>query len=57
MDLTPRSSGRMIVALVILALAAATVPFTIDDDKYRKLVFIVLAFFAFRVILTGRRSR
>jgi hypothetical protein len=57
MDLSPAGTGRMIVALVVFALLAATVPFAIDDDKYRKLVFVFLGFFAARVVLTRLRSR
>ena len=57
MDLSPAGTGRMIVALVILALLALSVPYQIDDGKYRKLVFVVLGFFAARVVLTRLRSR
>ena len=57
MDLSPAGNGRMIVALVVFAILAATVPYAIDDDKYRKLVFVFLGFFAARVVLTRLRSR
>ena len=57
MDFSPAGNGRMIVALVIFALLAATVPYAIDDGKYRKLTFVFLAFFAARVVLTRLRSR
>ena len=57
MDLSPAGNGRMIVALVIFAMLAATVPYMIDDDKYRKLAFVFLGFFAARVVLTRLRSR
>ena len=57
MDFSPAGNGRMIVALVIFALLAATVPYAIDDEKYRKLTFVFLAFFDARVVLTRLRSR
>ena len=57
MDLSPAGNGRMVVALAIFAGLALTVPFAIEDDKYRKLVFVFLGFFAARVVLTRLRSR
>lgn len=57
MDLSPAGNGRMIVALVIFALLALTVPYAIDDGKYQKLVYVFLGFFAARVVLTRLRSR
>ena len=57
MDMSPAGTGRMIVALVIFALLALAAWFTLDDNNYRKLTFVFLAFFAARVVLTRLRSR
>ena len=56
MDMSPASTGRMIVALVIFALLALAAGSTLDGN-YRKLTFVFLAFFAARVVLTRLRSR
>ena len=55
--MSPAGTGRMIVALVIFALLALAAWFTLDDNNYRKLTFVFLAFFAARVVLTRLRSR
>jgi len=47
----------MIVALVVLGALAAMAWFTMDASKYRALCFVLLGFFAFRVILGRLRSR
>jgi hypothetical protein len=57
MDFSPAGSGRMIVALVILGLLAVSVWFTMEPGKYRALTFVLLGFFAFRVVLGRLRSR
>ena len=57
MDLTPAGSGRMFVALAVIGLMALSVKFTMEAGKYRNLTWILLAFFAFRVVLGRRRSR
>jgi len=56
-DLTPASSGRMVIALAVLGLLAIAVWQTMEPDKYRSLTWILLGFFAFRVILGRLRSR
>ena len=57
MDMSPAGTGRMIVALVVFAVLGLLVRFTMDDTRYRTLTFILLAFFAFRVVLGRLRSR
>ena len=52
----PGSQQRMIVALLIIAGAAVGVGLTMDSGKYRSLAWILLGFFAFRVVL-GRMQR
>ena len=46
----------MIVALLVIAGAAVGVGLTMDPGKYRALAWVLLGFFAFRVVL-GRMQR
>jgi hypothetical protein len=56
-DMSPAGSGRMVVALAVLGLLAIAVWQTMEPDKYRSLTWVLLGFFAFRVILGRLRSR
>jgi hypothetical protein len=47
----------MVVALVVIGLAAFSAFFTMEPGKYRALTFVLLAFFAVRVLLLRRHSR
>jgi hypothetical protein len=55
-DLSPAGSGRMWIALVVLGLLGLAVWQTMDPGKYQQLTWILLGFFAFRVILGRLRS-
>ena len=57
MDMTPAGNGRLLVSLAVMALLAALAWRTMDAGKYRALTMVLLAFFAFRVILGRLRSR
>ncbi len=57
MDMSPAGTGRMVVALVVIGLAALSAFFTMEPGKYRALTFVLLAFFAVRVLLLRRHSR
>ncbi len=57
MDMSPAGTGRMVVALAILALLALAVWTTMEPGKFQNLAFILLAFFAFRILLGRARSR
>ena len=57
LDLTPAGSGRLLVALMVLALLAMAAFFTMEPGKYRSLTWVLLGFFAFRVVLGYLRSR
>ena len=57
MDLSPAGSGRMIIALGTFAGLALLSWQTMEPGKFRSLTWILLAFFAFRVVLTYLRSR
>ena len=56
-DLSPGSSGRMGIALAGLATLAALVWQTMEPGKYRSLTWVLLGFFAFRVVLARLGSR
>ncbi len=47
----------MIVALLLMALIAASAFWTMDPGKFRDLCFVLLAFFALRIVLGKLRSR
>jgi len=57
MDLSPAGSGRLVIALAVLGVLAMSVWWTMEPGKYRTLTFVLLAFFAFRVVLGRLRSR
>jgi hypothetical protein len=47
----------MVIALFVLAALAVLVRLTMDPGKFQSLTWILLGFFAFRVILGWMRSR
>ena len=57
LDLSPAGSGRMVIALAVLGLLAVLVWQTMEPGKFQSLTWILLGFFAFRVILGRLRSR
>ena len=57
MDLSPASSGRMIIALVVIAMLGLASWLTMESGKFRSLTWVLLAFFAFRIVLGRARSR
>ena len=56
-DLSPAGSGRMVIALAVLGVLAVLVWRTMEPGKFQSLTWILLGFFAFRVILGRLRSR
>ena len=56
-DLSPAGSGRMIITLTVLAVLAVLAWQTMEPGKFQSLTWILLGFFAFRVILGRLRSR
>ena len=56
-DLSPAGSGRMIITLTVLAVLAVLAWQTMEPGKFQSLTWILLGFFAFRVILVRLRSR
>ncbi len=57
MDLSPAGSGRLVISLAVLALLAALASVTMEPGRYRELTWLLLGFFAFRIVLTRARSR
>jgi hypothetical protein len=57
MDMAPSGSGRMVVALVVLAVLAVLVWRTMEPGKFQQLSWVLLGFFAVRVVMTHRSSR
>jgi hypothetical protein len=56
-DLSPAGSGRMAIALTVFAILGLMAWQTMEPGKFRSLTWILLGFFAFRVVLTHLRSR
>jgi hypothetical protein len=56
MDFAPAGNGRMIIALVVIGVLAVLTWFTMEPGKFQSLTWVLLGFFAFRVILGRLRS-
>ncbi len=56
-DLKPEGSGRMVIALGLLAGISGLAWITMEPGRYRDLVWILSGFFAVRVVLGWVRSR
>jgi hypothetical protein len=57
MDMAPSGDGRLVVALVVLAVLAVLVWRTMEPGKFQELSWLLLGFFAFRIVLTRMRKR
>ena len=57
MDLSPAGRGRMMIALAVFAALGVLSWQTMEPGKFRSLTWILLGFFAFRVVLGYVRSR
>jgi hypothetical protein len=57
MDMGPRSNGRFVVSLGVLALLAVLVWLTIEPGKMQQVTWLLLGFFAFRIVIANFRSR
>ena len=57
MDMAPSGNGRLVVALVVIAVLAVLVWRTMEPGKFQQLTWLLLGFFAVRVVLTRLRSR
>ena len=56
-DLSPGGSGRMFIALTVFAMLGLLSWQTMEPGKLRSLTWVLLAFFAFRVVLGRLSSR
>ncbi len=57
MDMAPSGNGRFLVALAVIALLALLVWRTIDPGKLQQVTWLLLGFFAARVVITRLRAR
>ncbi|HEV2646145.1 MAG TPA: hypothetical protein VGU46_07265 [Acidobacteriaceae bacterium] len=57
MDLSPAGSGRMTIALAVIAVLGVLSWQTMEAGKFRSLTWVLLGFFAFRVVITHLRAR
>jgi len=57
MNMSPSGDGRMVVALAVIALLAALAWRTMEPGRWQQLTWLLLGFFALRVILARVRSR
>jgi len=57
LDLKPAGSGRVGIALAGFAALALLAGWTMQPGKFRSLTWVLLGFFAVRVVLTHLRSR
>ena len=57
MDLSPAGSGRLVIALAAFAVLGVLVWQTMEPGKFRSLAWILLGFFAFRMVIGYLRSR
>jgi hypothetical protein len=57
MDMSPAGKGRRIVSLALIGLFALSARFTMEPGKWQTLTFVLLGFFAVRVILLRPPSR
>ena len=57
MDMSPQGKGRLIVSLSVIAILAVLAWQTMEPGKYQQVTWLLLGFFAFRIVLTYLRSR
>ena len=57
MDFSPLGTGRLWVGLGVLGLMALLAYFTLEPGRFRYLVWVLMAFFAFRILLDRWRVR
>jgi hypothetical protein len=53
----PAGKERMIVALVVIAVLAVLAWKTLEPGKVQQVTWLLLGFFAFRIVLTRLRAR
>ena len=53
----PLSNGRLVIALAVLGLLALLAWQTMEPGKYQQFTWLLLGFFAFRVVLARLKAR
>ena len=57
MTMEPAGAGRMVVSLGVLSFLALMVWRTMEPGRYQQVTWLLLGFFALRVVLGWSRSR
>jgi len=57
MNMAPSGNGRLVVALVVIAVLAVLAWQTMEPGRMQQVTWLLLGFFAFRVVLTRLRAR
>jgi hypothetical protein len=57
MDMSPQGKGRLLISLSVIAVLAVLAWQTMESGRYQQLTWLLLGFFAFRIVLTYLRSR
>jgi len=57
MDMSPQGSVRFLVSFAVLAVLAVLVWWTMDPGRYQQLTWLLIGFFAFRIVLMRLRPR
>ncbi len=53
----PLSNGRLVVALVVLGMLGLLVWQTMEPGRYQQCTWLLLGFFAFRIVLARLKAR
>ena len=56
-DLAPAGTGRLVIAIAVLALLGIAVWNTMEPGKYRALTLVLLGFFAARAVIGFFQAR
>jgi hypothetical protein len=57
MNMAPSGNGRLVVALVVIAVLAVLAWRTMEPGRMQQVTWLLLGFFALRVVLTRLRAR
>ena len=57
MDMSPQGKGRLLISLSVIVVMAVLAWQTMDPGRYQQVTWLLLGFFAFRIVLTHLRSR
>ncbi len=57
MEFGPASSGRMLISLALLGVLAGLAAETMEPGRFRSVTWLLLGFFALRMVLSRAGSR